>query len=144
MPCQLTETLNICLKLATDLVFPNKRGQTVPENSTAIVPNCTWKRYRTVAFFGREGRCDKIKEEAINRSSLCFLLFFHKTKNIVLCGLSLEPVHQFLPKSFIWKGYLKYSKICLGRKESLSSAGDILRCFYLLFWSILSLWKTTV
>ena len=76
MPCQLTETLNICLKLATDLVFPNKRGQTVPENSTAIVPNCAWKRYRTVAFFGREGRCDKIKEEAINRSSLCFLLFF--------------------------------------------------------------------
>ena len=74
----------------------------------AIAYDCFFWQGRTVWQDKRRGyQCHLVS----------FFSFFHKTKNIVLCGLSLEPVHQFLPKSLIWKGCLKYSKICLGRKE---------------------------
>ena len=74
--------------------------RTAPLQSTTVLQSDS-VRERTIAFFGREGRCDKIKEEAINVTLFLSPFFFHKTKNIVLCGLSLEPVHQFLPKSLI-------------------------------------------
>ena len=74
----------------------------------AIAYDCFFWQGRTVWQDKRRGyQCHLVS----------FFFFFHKTKNIVLCGLPLEPVHQFLPKSLIWKGCLKYSKICLGRKE---------------------------